>query len=246
MEMTLLAGRANPGLANLVAQRLGISVGSLKIEDFPDGELRIELEETVRGPDVYIIQPTGPLVADNIVELLLVSDACYRTGASSLTAVTPYFGYARQDRRARGREPISAKLEYAVALDLPLAIVHKERISGAAVTIHGITSSVKEQTPLIVDDMVSTGGTIEAAANALIAAGCKPEITVAATHGLMVGSAVSRLEKIPVRRFYFTNSMAIPPTGTLPSEEVDLSFLLAEAFRLMYEGSSLHELTTHL
>ena len=309
MEIKLFSGRANPGLANLVARRLNIPLGNIRIEDFPDGELHVELEETVREHDVYIIQPTGPPVAENMLELFLVSDACHRAGALRVTAVTPYFGYARQDRNTSGRGPISAKLmadlfstahidrvvvvdlhnpstegffnsvlvhltaipiladavrnsgasiivspdlggaklagQFAVALGLPVAIVHKERISGETVTVHSLTGNVKGQKPLIVDDMVSTGGTIEAAAKALIAAGCEPDITVAATHGLMVGPAVSRLEQIHLRRFYLTNSVALPPLGTLPVEEVDLSVLLAEAIRRMYEGKSLHELTAH-
>ena len=299
MEMTLLTGRANPGLGNLVAQRLGVPLGNLQIDDFPDGELHIELKEAVQGHDVYIIQPTAPPVAKSLLELLLVSDACYRGGALQVTAVTPYFGYARQDRRVR-LEPISARLvadlfstahlrrvlivdlhnpvvegfftsalehlsaipvlvdavrtsgssvvvspdlgganlagRYATALGLPLAIVHKERVSGEEVTVHSITGDVKGKVPLIVDDMISTGGTIEAAANALIAAGCEPNITIAATHGLLVGPAVSRLERIPIRQLYLTNSVMTPTAGSLPIEVVDLSFLLAEAIRRIYRG----------
>lgn len=302
MEMTILTGRANPGLANLVAQRLGVPLGNLQIDDFPDGELHIELKETVQGHDVYIIQPTSPPVAKSLLELLLVSDACHRGGALQVTAVTPYFGYARQDRRVR-REPISARLvadlfstahlrrvlivdlhnplvegfftstlehlsaipvladtvrasgssvvvspdlggvnlagRYATALGLPLAIIHKERISGEEVIVHAITGNVKGKFPLIVDDMISTGGTIEAAANALLAAGCEPSISIAATHGLLAGPAVSKLERIPIRQFCLTNSVVTPSAGTLPIEVVDLSFLLAEAIRRIYRGGTI-------
>lgn len=309
MEMTLFAGRANPGLANLVAQRMGMPLSNLQIEDFPDGELHIELQETVQGHDVYIIQPTAPPVAQNLLELLLVSDACHRGGAVRITAVTPYFGYARQDRRVR-REPISARLvadsfstghlhralivdlhnpsiegfftstlehlsavpiladalrasgssivvspdlgganlagRYATALGLPVAVVHKERISGEEVKVRAVTGDVRRQTPLIVDDMISTGGTIEAAARSLLAAGCEPSLTVAATHGLLVGPAVTRLEQLPIQQLYLTNSVAIPSHGALPVKEVDLSFLLAEAIRRMYEGNSLDEFSTSL
>ncbi|MDO8577733.1 MAG: ribose-phosphate pyrophosphokinase [Dehalococcoidales bacterium] len=300
--MTILTGRANPGLANLVAQRLGVPLGNLQIDDFPDGELHIELKETVQGHDVYIIQPTSPPVAKSLLELLLVSDACHRGGALQVTAVTPYFGYARQDRRVR-REPISARLvadlfstahlrrvlivdlhnplvegfftstlehlsaipvladtvrasgssvvvspdlggvnlagRYATALGLPLAIIHKERISGEEVIVHAITGNVKGKFPLIVDDMISTGGTIEAAANALLAAGCEPSISIAATHGLLAGPAVSKLERIPIRQFCLTNSVVTPSAGTLPIEVVDLSFLLAEAIRRIYRGGTI-------
>ena len=95
---------------------------------------------------------------------------------------------------------------------------------------------MKGQLPLIVDDMISTRGTIEAAARALMTAGCEPCITVAATHGLLVGQAVSRLEQIPLRRLYVSNSVVMPSPGALPVQEVDLSVILAESIRGIYEG----------
>ena len=125
---------------------------------------------------------------------------------------------------------------YGAALGLPVVVVHKERVSGDEVAVQAITGDVKGQLPLIVDDMISTRGTIEAAARALMAAGCEPCITVAATHGLLVGQAVSRLEQIPLRRLYVSNSVVMPSPGALPVQEVDLSVILAESIRGIYEG----------
>jgi ribose-phosphate pyrophosphokinase len=110
MNLKLFAGSANPVLAEVVARGLGTPLGACATERFPDGELRLEIKESVRGDDVYLIQPTCPPVADHLLDLLLLADACRRAGADVLTAVMPYYGYARQDRRAKGREPIGARL----------------------------------------------------------------------------------------------------------------------------------------
>lgn len=108
--LTLLAGSANPALAALIARAVGTPLGACLTQQFPDGERHVEVRESVRDHEVFIIQPTSPPVADHLLELLLLADACRRAGAGRLTAVVPYYGYARQDRRAAGREPIGARL----------------------------------------------------------------------------------------------------------------------------------------
>ena len=110
MSLEIISGTANYGLAQAVATTLGIELTPRTIERFPDGELNIEIQQSVRGCDVYLIQPTSPPVDEHLFELFLLADACRRAGATHLTAVIPYFGYARQDRRAHGREPVSARL----------------------------------------------------------------------------------------------------------------------------------------
>lgn len=107
---TLFSGTANPALATAVAQRLGVSPGRCHIERFPDGELSVTLDESVRAREVFIVQPTSPPVNDHLVELLAFVDACRRASAERVTAVIPYFGYARADRRSRPRQPIMASL----------------------------------------------------------------------------------------------------------------------------------------
>jgi phosphoribosylpyrophosphate synthetase len=105
-RFALLAGSANPALAESVANRLGVAPMERDVGRFPDGELRVALGASVRGRDVYLVQPTAPPVDQNLVELLLLADACRRSGAARLTTMVPYFGYARQERR-QGREPVS-------------------------------------------------------------------------------------------------------------------------------------------
>src|SRR6187431_199821 len=110
-QLALFAGNANPPLAHDVAKHLGTPLGRAYVGRFSDGEVNIELMENVRGRDVFIVQPTSPPANDHLMELLVMVDACRRASAARITAVIPYFGYARQDRRPRAmRVPITAKL----------------------------------------------------------------------------------------------------------------------------------------
>src|SRR3989337_3400127 len=104
MSLEILSGSANSALAENIAKSLGVRFDQRTLERFPDGELHIEIYDSIRGCDVYLIQPTCPPVDEHFFELFLLADACRRAGAIHLTAVIPYFGYARQDRRAHGRE----------------------------------------------------------------------------------------------------------------------------------------------
>jgi len=312
MEQTLFAGLANPQLAKALAAKLGTSLGALEIDRFPDGELHVAIHESVRGNDVYLIQPTSPPVERHLLELLLVADAAHRAGAARLTAVIPYLGYARQDRRASGREAVGARLvaellaaggllqrvvavdlhspaiegffgvplehlsavptlvesvrnsvtensvivapdlgaaklaeRYASSLGLPVAIVHKSRLSGSEVSVRSITGDVRGRAPIMVDDMISTGGTVEAAIEALLSGGCEPYITVVASHGLFVGPAVERLRAAPLRRIVVTDSVSTPEGLGLPLEVVGLAPLLARAIKCLHNDRSLEGLLTH-
>ncbi|MFN9717502.1 MAG: ribose-phosphate diphosphokinase [Planctomycetota bacterium] len=109
-HLTILSGRANPELSREIATYLGISLGHIDVGNFPDGEISVKLNQNIRGCDVFIIQPTCPPVNENLVELLVIIDACRRASAARITAVIPYFGYARQDRKDSGRVPITSKL----------------------------------------------------------------------------------------------------------------------------------------
>ncbi|MEM0951180.1 MAG: ribose-phosphate pyrophosphokinase [Cyanobacteria bacterium P01_H01_bin.74] len=106
----LFTGRANPELAKEIARHLGTDLGSIEIKNFSDGETYVQLKENVRGTDAFVVQPTCNPVHENLIELLLIIDALKRASAHTITAVIPYYGYARQDRKTTGREPISAKL----------------------------------------------------------------------------------------------------------------------------------------
>ncbi len=109
-ELKLLSGNANPKLAQSIAKNLKTNFGASEIEKFSDGEIKIKINESIRGKDVYIIQPTSYPTNDNLMELLIMIDACRRASAGYVNAIVPYYGYARQDRKTRGREPITAKL----------------------------------------------------------------------------------------------------------------------------------------
>jgi ribose-phosphate pyrophosphokinase len=121
-EVKLFSGRSNEPLAKEIAEHLGTTLGGIKISPFSDGELYIKVLESVRGDDIFVIQPTCPPVNESLVELLIMIDALKRASAERITVVMPYFGYARQDRKASGREPITAKL---VADLLSTAGVHR-------------------------------------------------------------------------------------------------------------------------
>ncbi len=311
MNISLFSGSANPRLAGAVACCLGLPLSGCHIEQFPDGEQHIEVLDSVRGHDVYIVQPTSPPADRHLLELLFLADACRRAGAGRLTGVIPYFGYARQDRRARGREPVAARLvadlietagldrvvavdlhtsaiegffriplehltavpvlaeairpwrrphnvvvapdlgasklaeRYAALLDLPMAIVRKTRVSGEEVTATGVTGDVRGCAPLIVDDMISTGGTIAAAVEVLVQAGAVPDVAVAVTHALLAGSAIERLRALPVRQIVFSDTVALPADLPLPMQTASVAPLIADAIGHLHRDESLSELVSH-
>lgn len=109
-HLTLISGRAHPRLSQEISTYLGVPLADVEVIDFPDGETSVRLNQNVRGRDVFLIQPTGPDVNRNLMELLILIDTCMRASAARITAVMPYFGYARQDRKDAGRVPITSKL----------------------------------------------------------------------------------------------------------------------------------------
>ena len=134
-RMKVFSGRANIPLAEKIAQHLGDSLGKITLDNFPDGEISVRIEEDVRGRDVFIVQPTCPPVNDNLMELLIMLDSFKRASAARITAVLPYYGYARQDRKDEGRVPITAKLVAnlltAAGADRVLALdLHAAQIQG--------------------------------------------------------------------------------------------------------------------
>ena len=134
-EIKLFSGNSNRPLAEAIADKLNTELGGIEVSSFSDGEISIHIEETVRGRDLFIIQSTCTPVNDNLMELLIMIDAAKRASAGRITAVIPYFGYARQDRKARSRDPITAKLVAnlitAAGADRVLTMdLHAEQIQG--------------------------------------------------------------------------------------------------------------------
>jgi ribose-phosphate pyrophosphokinase len=134
-DLKLFSGNANPGLAEEIAQYLRLPLGDAEVSRFSDGEVFVQVNENVRGTDVFVIQPTCPPVNDNLMELLVMIDALKRASARRITAVLPYYGYARQDRKVQPRVPITAKLVAdlltAAGVDRVLALdLHAGQIQG--------------------------------------------------------------------------------------------------------------------
>ena len=109
-NLCLMTGNANPELAKKIAEHIGVDIFDTFVGKFNNGETQVMIGDSIRGKDIFIVQPTSQPVNDNLMELLIMADACKRASAHSITAVVPYYAYARQDRKTRGREPISAKL----------------------------------------------------------------------------------------------------------------------------------------
>jgi len=293
MDIALLAGSGNPSLAGAVARHLGIDTTRCTIERFPDGEAHVVVGP-VRDRDVYVVQPTGPPVDEHLMELVLIADACRRSGGARLTAVIPYFGYARHDRRTRPGEAVGARVvsdllatvgidralvvdphtdalealcsmplevisaqpvlahalcpsvlskavvvapdegalkladRYATTLGLPLAFVRKRRISGDEVSVEEVVGDVRGRQVVLVDDMISTGGTIAGAITAVLERGSTSEVLVAATHGLLVGPIAERLRGLPINGLFVTNSVPPQSDGVCPMTVIDIAALLAK------------------
>lgn len=296
MSGLVISGTAHPALTASVAKAAGLSQLACPISRFPDGELDVEVPGAVRGRAVYLVQPLWKAVGEGVLELALLADAARRGGATTVTAVVPYLGYARQDRRERGREALGARVvaellgasridrlvcvdlhsravegcfpwpvehasgvpalaerlkglgddavivspdlgavkrAEAVArpLGLPVAVVHKQRLSGETVAARGVVGQVQGKHAVVVDDMISTAGTIEAAVHAVLEAGARPQVTVVATHGLFVGPAPERLKSLPLSRVLVTDTLPTPPLPGVPLEVVTIAPALAEVLR---------------
>ena len=271
-NLKVFSGRAHPALAQMIAEYLGLHLGSVTIEPFPDGELIIKLEEDVRGRDIFIIQPTCP--PTNELQQVFSNVQVGRASAERITAVIPSVGYARQDRKDEGRVPISAKLvanlistagadrvltmdlhagqlqgffdvpvdnlyaepilskyyteqnlqqlvllspdvgnakrarQYADRLNGELAIIDKRRLSGSEAEMIRIIGDVKGKTVLMIDDMITTAGTICSAAELAKHDGAE-RILAGATHAILCDPAIERIGNAPIDEVVVTNSIPI-------------------------------------
>lgn len=307
MTLRIVAGTANRALADSVAGALGAEPAQAVVERFPDGELR-PVVDGLRGADVYLVQPTSPPVNEHVMELLLLVDACRRAGAARVTAVMPYFGYARQDRRGRAGQAIGVRVvadalasagtnrlivvdphtsaleaicsvavetltavpslagalggqvpdeavvvapdlgavklaeHYGALLSRPVAVVRKTRLSGTRVVAEELVGDVRDRPVVIVDDMISTGGTIEAAAKVVAAHGAAPGVVVAATHGLFAAPAADRLDSATIRRILVTDTVAQPAGSGMPLGVCPVAPLLADAIGRLHRDEPLDDL----
>ncbi len=301
-ELSLFSGRANLPLSEAIASTLGHHLGKCSLEDFPDDEIYVRIQEDVQGNDVFLIQPTSKPVAPRLLELMLLADSCRRAGAGRLTAVIPYYGYARQDRRELEGETVAARLvadmlktrfdqviavdlhnaaiegfldiplehvsavsllaqslrpamsndhvvvapdlgavklaqKYADFLGLPVVYAHKTRMSGGKTRVHRIIGEVEGRSPVIVDDMISTGATMISVMGELLKRACSPHMVLAATHGLFVGDALERLSAFPVEKIWVTDTVL--PVRANPSSLLRVASvkdLIAEAVRRLHRA----------
>jgi ribose-phosphate pyrophosphokinase len=306
--LKLIGGSANPALSQSISEKLDVPLTDPRLRRFPDGEINVKIEDSMRGHDVFVIQPTSPPVNEHLFELFIILDALRRASAGRVTAVIPYYGYARKERKTQPREPISAKLvanfltlagadrlllfdlhaeaiegffdvptdhlsphrifaEYlktlnlhhitivapdagggrraeAVANDLnaPIAFGYKRRASDDEVEMIAVSGDVKGRDCVVVEDIITTGGTIAKLATALRTQGAN-KVLVAATHPVLSGNAVERLKKADIDQVIVTDSVPIPPEKQDPLITVlSVAPLLAEAIIRVHENRSVSEL----
>lgn len=303
--MKLISGTSHPDLARNISEYLKISLCNVTVKAFPDGETFVKINENIRGQDVFIIQPTCPPTNSNLMELLITVDAAKRASAKRITAVIPFFGYARQDRKDQPRVPITAKLvanllaaagvnrvltmdlhagqiqgffdipvdhlyaapvligylrergienltvvspdvgglkmsdAYAKALDAPLAIVGKRRISATEVEAINVIGEVKGQDVLLVDDMTETAGTLCAAAELLKEHGAG-KIYAGVSHGVLGDIGNQRLIDSSIEELITTDST--PMAKGEKVTVVSIAALLGEGIRRIENDESVTSL----
>ncbi len=316
-RMALYTGRTHPVLAQEVAAHLEVQLGDANIVEFANGELRPRFGESVRGGDVFIMQThcstEGRSINDSIMEQLIMIDAAYRASAKRVTAVCPFYGYARQDRKSDGREPITARLiadlfkaagaKRMVSIDLhsgqiqgffegpvdhltampvlekyvrqharnevvivspdagrvkvaerfaqhladmnaDVAFINKRRPKNTTnvAVAKEVIGEVEGRLCILADDMIDTGGTIVSAADLLMARGAT-EVWAMATHGVLSGPAIERLEKSIISRVVLTNTLPLPKEKQIAKIEVlSVAKILADALAAVFDETSVSDL----
>jgi len=304
-DLKIISGNSNIPFAESVCRNIGLRIGNTNVTTFSDGEISVSLFESVRGSDVFILQSTCYPVNDHLMEMLIMVDACKRASASRITVVMPYFGYARQDRKAKSRDPISAKLvanlitsagadrvltmdlhaaqiqgffdipvdnlvgtplftdyyhkkfgndtddvvavspdigsvarsrAFAMKMGLKMAIVDKRREKANQAEVMNIIGNVEGKRIIMFDDMVDTAGSLCEAANALVKVGGATEIYACASHGVLSGQAIERINNSPITEVVFTDT--VPSRDNSNSEKIKYltaAPLFAEAIKRIFE-----------
>lgn len=321
-DIKIFSGSANPRLAKEICKELSLNIGNCEVGAFSDGENFASIYETVRGSDVFLIQPTCSFdnngkrfsVNDSLMEMLIMIDAMRRASAGRITAVMPYFGYARQDRKTKPRDPISAKLvanlittagadrvltmdlhanqiqgffdipvdnllgspifvkyfaekfekdhentivvspdvgsvararAFAQKLSMPLAIVDKRRQKANSSEVMNIIGDVRGKRVILLDDMVDTGGSLCHAAKALVEVGGAKDVTACATHGVLSGPAIERIENSVLDEVVFLDT--VPPKDGVQCSKIrylSVAHMFAEAISHIYLETSVSPLFT--
>ena len=312
-EIKVFTGSSNPDLADMICKNLGISLGKSTVTAFADGECSISINEPVRGVDVFIVQSTCKPVNDSLMELLVMIDAMKRASAGRITAVITYFGYARQDRKAKARDPISAKLvanlltvagadrvltmdlhaaqiqgffdipvdnlygaplfathylrrfgygredmvvvspdvgsvararSFAMKMGLGLAIVDKRREKANCSEVMNIIGNVEGKTCLLLDDMVDTAGSLCGAAKAIVEVGGAKEVYACASHGVLSGPAIDRINDSVIDELLLLDTIPYPKDKPACDKihYLPVAPMFAEAINRIYEEMSISSL----
>ena len=312
-EIKVFAGNSNPELAEHICSELYRTLGKADVAQFADGECSVSVFEPVRGKDVFIVQSTCNHVNDNLMELLIMIDAMRRASAGRITAVIPYFGYARQDRKAKSRDPISAKLvanlittagadrvltmdlhaaqiqgffdipvdnllgshlfvkhfvnmfgkgnedvmvvspdvgstarvrAFSMKLGVNMAIVDKRREKANQSEVMNIIGNVEGKTCILLDDMVDTAGSLCGAAKAISEIGGAKKVYACATHGVLSGPAIERIENSCIEELLLLDTIPYPSDKPACSKikYISTAPVFAEAIRRIYEEVSISNL----
>ena len=313
-DLKVFSGSSNLPLAQAICKELRMPLGNLECGNFSDGECFVSIYESVRGSDVFVIQSTCTPVNDSLMELLVMIDAFKRASAGRITAVIPYFGYARQDRKTKPRDPISAKLvanlitragadrvltmdlhanqiqgffdipvdnllgspvfvdhffrrfapvheetmvvspdvgsvararAFAQKLDMPMAIVDKRRQKANSSEVMNIIGDVTGKNVILLDDMVDTGGSLCHAAKALVELGHAKSVTACASHGVLSGPAIQRINESALDEVVFLDT--IQPKDNINElcpkiKYLSVAHLFAEAIERIYQEISVSKL----
>ena len=311
-DIKIFTGNANPKLAADICKIIGTKLGESEVKSFADGEASVSLYETVRGSDVFLIQSTCKPVNDSLMELLIMVDACRRASAGRITAVMPYFGYARQDRKAKSRDPISAKLvanmlvaagvdrvltmdlhanqiqgffdipvdnlfgnpifvdyyakkfgahcedmvvvspdvgsvararTFAQKLHMNLAIVDKRRQKANQCEVMNVIGDVKDKDCILFDDLVDTAGSLCNAAKALIEVGGAKSVHACASHGVLSGPAIERVNNSAIQELALLDTIpAIDPALSNKIKYLPVAPMFCEAIERIYQEVSISKL----
>lgn len=303
-DIKIFTGSSNKDVAQGIAGCLGLPLGKSDCSTFSDGEISVSLHESVRGSECFIVQSTCDPVNNNIMELLIMIDAMKRASAARITAVMPYFGYARQDRKAKARDPISAKLvadlittagadrvltmdlhaaqiqgffnipvdhllgapmlaahmrerisgntdefvvvspdlgsvtrarNFATKIGCPIAIIDKRRQRANVSEVMNIIGEVEGKKVILVDDMIDTAGTLCNAASAIIEKGGATGVYACATHAVLSGPAIERIEKSPIKELILLDTVPIPEEKMLDKFTIlPVAPVFAEAIERIY------------
>lgn len=307
-DVKIFSGSSNPLLAAEICRLLGTEVGAAELSRFSSGEIYVGIGESVRGADVYVLQSFSHPVNEHFVELMVMIDALKRSSAGMINVIIPYYGYARQEKQDRSREPITAKMvadvlttvgadrvitmdlhapaiqgffdipvdhmtaldliadhlrkkdltdhivispdagraktaeRLATYLDLPVALMNKRRPKHNEAEITHVIGDVQGKIPIIIEDMIDTGGTIVKVAEGLVEHGALPHVILCATHAVFSDPALKRLQHPAIREVIVTDTLPVGSPTMQKLRVLSVAPLIAEAIDRIHHNRSISKL----